>query len=166
VAATETALIAYSIGLIGLILVKVLAPGFYARQDIRTPVRFAIITLVLTQVMNLILMGPLKHAGLALSLSLGACLNAGLLWHTLARRGAFRARPGWGIFLLKLAVALGLMGAALWALNPADARWLAMRAHPLTRIAWLAGIVSAGALVYFATLGALGFRLGDFKRVA
>ena len=166
VASTETALIAYSVGLIGLILVKVLAPGFYARQDIRTPVRFAIITLVLTQVMNLILMGPLKHAGLALSLSLGACLNAGLLWHTLAKRGAFRAQPGWGVFLLKLAVALGLMGLALWALNPPDLRWLEMRAHPLIRIGWLAGIVSAGALVYFATLGVLGFRPGDFKRVA
>ena len=70
------------------------------------------------------------------------------------------------MFLLKLAVALGLMGATLWALNPADARWLAMRAQPLMRVSWLAGIVSAGALVYFATLGVLGFRLGDFKRVA
>jgi putative peptidoglycan lipid II flippase len=166
VMATQSALTAYAFGLVGLILVKVLAPGFYARQDIRTPVRFAIMTLVLTQTLNLILMGPLKHAGLALSISIGACANATLLWHGLVKRSAYQARAGWGLFLLKLALALVAMGAALWALSPTDARWIAMRATPLLRVGTLAGIVSAGALVYFATLGALGFRFGDFRRVA
>jgi len=165
VLATRTTLIAYSAGLIGLILVKVLAPGYYALQDMRAPVRIAIITLVLTQILNLILMGPLKQAGLALAISIGACLNAGLLWRGLVKRGVYHAWPGWALFLVKLALALAVMGGALWALNPADARWLAMRATPLLRACWLSGIVGAGALIYFATLGVLGFRPGDFKRV-
>ncbi|WP_032487622.1 murein biosynthesis integral membrane protein MurJ, partial [Yersinia pestis] len=73
---TQRALVAYSVGLMGLIVVKVLAPGFYSRQNIKTPVKIAIITLILTQVMNLIFIGPFKHAGLSLSIGLGACLNA------------------------------------------------------------------------------------------
>ncbi len=165
VVATHWALLAYASGLIGLILVKVLAPGFYARQDMRTPVRYAIITLVLTQVLNLLLMGPMQHAGLALAISIGACVNAGLLWHGLVQRSAFHARPGWAVFLVKLAVALLLMGGVLWLLNPSTDTWLAMRATPLIRVLWLGGVVGAGALVYFATLWAVGFRLRDFKRV-
>ncbi len=78
---TRNALVAYSVGLLGLILVKVLAPGFYARQNIRTPVRIAIIALVATQAMNFALIGLLQHAGLALAIGLGACLNAGLLYY-------------------------------------------------------------------------------------
>ena len=83
---TRQALVAYSIGLIGMILVKVLAPGFYARQDIKTPVKIGILTLVMTQVMNLAFIFPLRHAGLALSIGLAACLNAALLFHTLRKR--------------------------------------------------------------------------------
>jgi putative peptidoglycan lipid II flippase len=165
VVATHWALLAYAGGLIGLILVKVLAPGFYARQDMRTPVRYAIFTLILTQVLNVILMGPLQHAGLALAISIGACVNAGLLWRGLVQRDAYHARPGWGMFLAKLALALLLMGGVLWLLNPSAETWLAMRATPLMRVLWLAGVVGAGALVYFATLWAAGFRLRDFKRV-
>ena len=166
VSATASALIAYGGGLVGLILVKVLAPGFYARQDMRTPVRFAIITLVLTQVLNLVLTGPLKHAGLALAISIGACVNSALLWHGLVKRDAYHARAGWGMFLLKLALALVVMGGALWLLNPGIDYWLKLRAQPLLRVAALGGIIIAGALAYFATLWALGFRLRDFKRVA
>jgi putative peptidoglycan lipid II flippase len=85
---TRSALVAYSVGLIGLILVKVLAPGFYARQNIRTPVRIAIFTLVATQGMNLIFIGWLKHAGLALSIGLASCLNAALLFRGLRAQEA------------------------------------------------------------------------------
>src|SRR5882672_1568963 len=82
---TREALVAYSVGLVGMILVKILAPGFYARQDIVTPVKIGILTLVATQLMNLAFIGPLKHAGLALAIGLGACLNAGLLYFFLRR---------------------------------------------------------------------------------
>ena len=90
---TQSALVAYSIGLVGLILVKVLAPGFYARQNIRTPVRIAVVSLVATQVMNLAFIGWLQHAGLALSIGLAACLNAGLLYRGLRRTFSMNLAP-------------------------------------------------------------------------
>ena len=164
VAATRGALIAYAVGLIGLILVKVLAPGFYARQDLRTPVRIAIVTLIATQVMNAMFVRPLGHAGLALSIGLAACMNAALLWRGLVRRGSYQPRPGWPVFLAKLLLAVLAMGAAIWSLAPADAQWLELQARPWLRVATLGGIVGAGVLVYFAMLGALGFRPADFRR--
>ena len=164
VLATRAALVAYAAGLTGLILVKVLAPGFYARQDIATPVRIAIITLIATQLMNLAFVFSLAHAGLALAIGLGACLNAALLWRGLVRRGIYRALPGWIGFLTRLGIALVLMGGTLWWLAPGDATWLRMQAQPWLRAAMLAGIVAAGGMVYFCALWVLGFRLGDFKR--
>jgi hypothetical protein len=88
----------------------VLAPGFYARQDIRTPVKIGVVTLVLTQVMNLLFIYPLAHAGLALAIGLGACINAGLLYFKLRRGGIFTPQPGWRKFFLQLGVALVAMG--------------------------------------------------------
>jgi putative peptidoglycan lipid II flippase len=164
VAATRSALMGYAVGLIGLILVKVLAPGFYARQDIATPVRFAIISLVATQAMNAMFIGSLGHAGLALAIGLAACLNAALLWRGLIKRDMYRPLPGWPLFLAKVAAAGALMGAVLWWLAPADTQWLALGTQPLVRVALLAGLVVAGALVYFAALGVFGFRLADFRR--
>ena len=164
VAATRGALIAYAVGLIGLILVKVLAPGFYARQDLRTPVRIAIVTLIATQVMNAMFVRPLGHTGLALSIGLAACMNAALLWRGLVRRGSYQPGPGWPVFLAKLLLAVLAMGAAIWSLAPADAQWLALQVRPWLRVATLGGIVGAGVLVYFAMLGLLGFRPADFRR--
>ena len=161
---TREALVAYSVGLTGLILVKVLAPGFYARQDIRTPVRIAILTLVLTQAMNLAFIGWLRHAGLALSIGLASCINAALLWRGLLRRGAYRPQPGWGAFIARLAAALVVLGAVLWLARTPDAGWLAMSAT--ARMANLAGLVAAGIASYFAALWLLGFRLRDFRRHA
>lgn len=159
---TRQALVAYAVGLSGLILVKVLAPGFYARQDIRTPVKIALFTLVLTQLMNLAFIGWLKHAGLALSIGLASCANAALLWHGLHRRKAYIPQPGWGGFVLRLALALAVLGAVLWYGAGMDADWLTM--HGLQRLQKLALLVAAGALAYFATLALLGFRLRDFQR--
>ncbi|MBI5862360.1 MAG: murein biosynthesis integral membrane protein MurJ [Rhodocyclales bacterium] len=158
---TREALVAYSIGLSGLILVKVLAPGFYARQDIRTPVKIALVTLALTQLMNLAFIGWLKHAGLALSIGLASCVNAGLLWHGLRQRGAYLPQPGWGVFLLKLSAALGVLCAVLWLSAGADADWLALSGQ--ARLTRLTLIVISGVFGYFATLGLLGFRLRDFR---
>ena len=159
---TRQALVAYSIGLSGLILVKVLAPGFYARQDIRTPVKIALFTLLLTQLMNLAFIGWLKHAGLALSIGLASCVNAGLLWRGLRQRGAYLPLAGWGTFMLKLAAALGVLGAVLWYFAGTDADWLVMGNGQ--RLLKLSLVVSGGALSYFATLALLGFRLQDFQR--
>ena len=161
---TRRALVAYSIGLVGLILVKVLAPGFYARQNIRTPVKIAVITLVSTQLMNLVLIGPLKHAGLALAIGLGACLNAGLLFYKLRQHRIYQPQPAWGRFAWKLTLALLAMAAVLWGATGSEAWWLA--AAWQKRFAGLLGIVCLGAAVYFATLWLLGFRVKDFARRA
>jgi putative peptidoglycan lipid II flippase len=159
---TRQALMAYAIGLLGLIMVKVLAPGFYARQDIRTPVKIAIITLLATQVLNAALIMPLKHAGLALSIGLGACLNAGLLLSKLKSHGIYTPHAGWGAFIAKLAVALTVMGVILWFAMGPDAWWL--HAPGLQRMAALCGLVVVGSGAYFATLFTLGFRPRDFSR--
>jgi putative peptidoglycan lipid II flippase len=161
---TRHALVAYSVGLAGIILVKVLAPGFYAKQNIRTPVRVAIATLVVTQLMNLALVPALGHAGLALAISLGACFNAGWLWYFSRRSGAWRPEPGWAAFLLKLAVALYLMGGALWYAMGSEASWFEIAAG--ARAAKLAWVIVAGTVTYFGALAAMGFRLRDFSRHA
>jgi len=161
---TRQALMAYAVGLTGLILVKVLAPGFYARQNIRTPVRIAIITLLLTQGLNAVFVGWLKHAGLALAIGLGACLNALLLYRKLRQAGIYHPQPGWLRFTLKIVAALAVMGLVLYfAMGPAS-WWLT--AGALHRVAGLCGIVLLGLVVYFAMLGALGFRPSDFHRRA
>jgi putative peptidoglycan lipid II flippase len=161
-AMTRQALVAYSVGLLGLILVKVLAPGFYARQNIRTPVKIALVTLAATQAMNVAFIVPLKHAGLALAIALGACLNATLLYRGLRQRGIYAPQPGWRAFLAKVGAAAALMAAALWlAMGPAA--WWTSAAVGL-RAAALAGLVALGALVYFGCLWILGFRPRDFVR--
>jgi putative peptidoglycan lipid II flippase len=161
---TREALVAYSIGLTGLILVKVLAPGFYARQDIRTPVKIALVTLALTQLMNVAFIGWLKHAGLALSIGLASCFNAAMLWRGLRRRAVYQPQPGWGAFTTKLLVALLVLGGVLWFVTGADTTWLAMSGEQ--RVLKLAGAVCGGIASYFATLFLLGFRLRDFRRLA
>ncbi len=159
---TRNALIAYSIGLLGLIMVKVLAPGFYARQDIRTPVKIALIALLATQAMNFAFIWPLQHAGLALAIGLGACVNAGLLYRQLRRRGIYTPQPGWAAFALKIVIAIAAMGVCLWFAAGSGDEWLAAAAT--ARMLRLTGVVLLGAAVYFATLWLLGFRLRDFTR--
>ena len=161
---TRDALVAYSAGLLGLILVKVLAPGFYASQNIKTPVKIALFTLVMTQLMNLAFIGPLKHAGLALAIGLGACANAALLYHKLRRHGIYTPQPGWALFLLKVAAAIAVMGAVLWLAKGPDALW--METPLAARWLHLAWALPAGAAAYFAALLALGFRLRHFVRRA
>ena len=163
VLATSRALVAYSIGLTGMIAVKVLAPGFYAQQNIRTPVRIAIVSLVATQVMNLAFIGPLQHVGLALSIALAALLNAALLLAGLRQSGAYRPAPGWTGFLVRILGALLTMAALLILLSPPESWWLetpfAERGERMLLL------VVSGASVYFAALYAFGFRPRDFRRM-
>nr|MBO2510722.1 murein biosynthesis integral membrane protein MurJ [Gammaproteobacteria bacterium] len=161
---TQRALIAYAVGLLGIILVKVLAPGFYAQQNIRTPVRIALFVLVLTQLLNLAFIIPLKHAGLALAISLGACVNAALLYRGLRQRGMYVPQPGWGKFLLKLLVAVAVMCVVLYGVMQLLPAW--SEGGMAERLLRLGLLVLAGALAYFATLAALGFRPRDFSRKA
>jgi len=160
---TRVAVIAYSVGLIGLLSVKILAPGFYARQDIRTPVKIAVAVLVLTQIFNLIFVPFFAHAGLALSIGLGACVNSAALLVVLRRREVYRPEPGWGRFLLRILPALAGMAVVL-AYAGSRLDWIALQAHPGQRVLWLATVMAAAAAVYFALLFATGFRPADFGR--
>jgi putative peptidoglycan lipid II flippase len=159
---TRQALVAYSLGLLGMILVKILAPGFYARQDIVTPVKIGLATLVATQAMNLVFIGPLRHAGLALAIGLGACLNAGLLYFYLRKRKIYEPQPGWMVFLLKVAASVALMAVVLFTTMAESGWWLA--APGQWKLAAIAGLVALGAAAYGACLLAFGFRPRDFSR--
>lgn len=161
---TQQALIAYSLGLVGIILVKVLAPGFYARQNIRTPVKIAIFTLVATQLMNLVFIGPLGHAGLALAIGLGACINALLLLHLLKKHQIYQPQPGWFAFLLRISLAAALMAAMLF-YSMGETQWW-LDAHFSKRAIRLSALVAGGIALYFAALGLMGFRPRQFTRRA
>ncbi|MDD2685066.1 MAG: murein biosynthesis integral membrane protein MurJ [Gallionella sp.] len=159
---SRSALVGYSVGLIGLILVKILAPGFYARQNIRTPVKIGIVTLIATQAMNALFIGPFQHAGLALSIGLGACLNSAILFHFLRKHGIYQPEPGWWLFFAKLLLALLALGWTLWFGMGSEQHWLTT--HGWSRIIHLAWLVVLGVVIYFAVLWVLGFRLRDFAK--
>ena len=159
---TRQALMAYSLGLLGLIMVKILAPGFYARQNIKTPVKIALFTLVSTQLLNLLFIKPFGVAGLALAIGLGACLNASILLHRLLRDRIYQPQPGWAVFLAQTVLATVIMTLVLWQ--------LAARATPWTgtpfywRALHLSGVVLIGIITYFASLVLTGVRLRQFVR--
>ncbi len=159
---TSQALIAYSIGLSGLILVKVLAPGFYARQNLKTPVKIAIIALVSTQLMNLAFIGPFKQAGLALSIGLAACINASLLYRGLRQAAIYQPLPGWWSFLMKLGIALAAMSAVLIGGYQNHAFWL--ESALADRALHLGLLILCAGLTYALTLFLLGFRPRDFRK--
>jgi len=159
---TLSALVAYAVGLAGIILVKILAPGFYARQNIRTPVKVAVATLIVTQLMNAAFVPWLGHAGLALAISLGACFNAGWLWFLMRRSGTYRPEPDWAAFLIKIGIALYLMGGALWYTMGRESSWFEIAAG--ARAVRLALVIAAGSAAYFAALALMGFRLRHFTR--
>lgn len=162
---TVLALMGYGVGLIGLIGVKILAPGFYARQDIRTPVKIAVVVLVLTQLMNLVFVPRLAHAGLALSIGLAALVNAAWLLIGLRRLGAYRPQPGWWGFGLRVVLAAAVMGAALaWAAQAVP--WIALAEHKLKQVGLLAGCLAAAVVLYFGSLQLAGIRWRSFLRRA
>ena len=167
---TRQALMAYSLGLVGMILVKILAPGFYARQNVVTPVKIGVVTpvkiglvtLAATQAMNFAFVGPLKHAGLALAIGLGACLNAALLYRYLRKQGIYDPQPGWLAFIIKVTLAVAAMAALLYAVMGPGAWWL--QADWQHKVAATCGLVLLGAAAYGALLLAMGMRWRDFAR--
>lgn len=159
---TGTAVLGYSVGLIGLIGIKILAPGFYAQKDIKTPVKIALVALITTQLLNLITVPMFSHAGLALSVGLGACVNAGLLLWTLRGRGFYKPIKGWtrafGAVLIGSLLMTGVLFLCQWNLS-----WTNLHASWWLRFAMLMGIVIAAAVIYLGTLFAFGYRVRDLK---
>ena len=163
VAQTVSALRGYGVGLMGLVAVKVLAPGFYARQDIRTPVTIAVAVLLATQAMNFVFVPWLGHAGLALSIGLGALVNALCLLIGLRRLGAYVPAPGWGGFFTRVLVATAALAAVLaWAAWRID--WIGLAAHWGWRVGLMAAVLSGVALLYFGLLALMGLRPRQFMR--
>ena len=159
----SAALAGYGVGLLGLVAIKVLAPGYYASQDIRTPVKIAVVVLVFTQALNVLLVPLLQHAGLALSIGLAALVNALWLLVGLLRRGSYRPQPGWARFALQVVAASALL-ALLLLVAAQNLDWLALRAQSMQRIAWLAGVLLGAAVLYFGALWAAGLNLRQLLR--
>jgi putative peptidoglycan lipid II flippase len=155
---TTTALMGYGAGLLGLVAIKVLAPGFYASQDIKTPVRIAIVVLVVTQLLNLAFVPFLRHAGLALAIGIGALINALWLLIGLKRRGSYTPAPGWGVFALQVVAASALLAVfLLWAAGAVN--WIGLKGHSFERIGLLALVLLVSAALYFVALWVSGLKV-------
>ncbi len=162
VAMSRLSLMAYALGLTGFILVKVLAAAFFSRQDMRTPVRIAVIAMIANMILNVALVAPMvmldipgPHAGLALATALASFLNAALLYRGL-RKSGFSLFAGWKVFSLRIVIACLVMAAVLLPLAGDIGAWLEAGWH--SRAARLALCVVAGAAAYFATLWLIGMR--------
>ena len=168
VAMATASLVAYALGLPAHILIKVLLPGYYARQDTDTPVRIGVIAMVSNMVVNVLLVMALvqlgfsaPHAGLALATSLSACLNAVLLYRGLRRAGVYAPGPGWGVFLSQVTLASAALAALLlWGAGPAE-MWVTQATA--ARAVALSVLIAGGAGVYFSALWLAGFRPASLR---
>lgn len=161
VSMSRLSLMAYAFGLLPFLLVKVFAPGFYARQNTRTPVRIAIIAIIVNVTVSLLLFKPLGHVGLALATTTMAFVNAGLLFMHLRRDDIYQPPGGWFGLILKSLFAAAVMAAGLyWFAGPLDT-WLA--AGGWWKVGMMSLLVFGGATIYFGLLFLLGVRKGDFR---
>ncbi|MBW8845060.1 MAG: murein biosynthesis integral membrane protein MurJ [Burkholderiales bacterium] len=163
VAHTAQSVMGWGVGLLGLIAVKVLAPGFYARQDTGTPAKIAVVVLILTQCFNLVLVPWVGVAGLALSIGLGALVNASWLLWGLRKLGSYRPEPGWTAFGLRVVLGCVAMGLLQWQLAT-RLDWIALGAHEVQRALAMAASLAACAVVYFAVLTLAGMKLKALAR--
>lgn len=162
VAQTSTAVLGYACGLIGLIGIKILAPGFYAQKDIKTPVKIACVALIGTQCLNVINVPLFAHAGLALSVGLGACINASLLLWVLKKRGFYKPESGWkklfaAVFCASCVLA-GVLTACQWNID-----WTHLDMIWACRLGLLLAIIAAAGISYLFVLFLFGYRLKDLK---
>jgi putative peptidoglycan lipid II flippase len=148
--------VAFSGGLLGFILVKVLAPGFYARQDTRTPVRVGMIAMGVNIVLSMALVFTFKHVGLALAITLSAFVNAALLYRLLRSHGVYLPESGWPRYFLRILLATTLMGLVLaWGVGDLG-EWL--KAAAGVRAFRLTVLVVGGVFVYAVALLLFGVR--------
>ncbi|MES3041539.1 MAG: murein biosynthesis integral membrane protein MurJ [Pseudomonadota bacterium] len=155
------ALQALSGGILAFMLIKVFAPAFYARQDVKTPVRIGIIAMVANMVFNLMLVWHLEHVGLSLASTLSAFLNAGLLYKGLHKKGIYRFERHWVALALRFALANAVMVAVLLVITPDSNWWLDNQSW--SRVGWVLLICAAGAASYGVALLAVGFRPRELR---
>ena len=160
--ATAAALVAFSVGLPAYVLVKILSTGFLAREDTATPVRIAIVAMVVNVVASFLLIGPLGHAGVALATAIAAWLNTALLAGVLVRRGGLAIDVRLRNRLIRVLLASAVMGLALWGLNALLAASLG--AQLIERIVALVALIAAGLVIYaVAALGLGAAKISDLK---
>jgi len=168
IAMSSFSLKAYSLGLLAFMLIKVLAPGYFSRQDTKTPVKIGIIAMGVNMVLNLLLVVPfhflwqIGHVGLALATSLAAFLNAGLLYRGLRKGNIYQPVVGWGKYMFRLLVANGVMAITLIAGLNYFENWSELEV--MQRIVSVASICILGLLVYIFVLFLFGFRVKDVKQ--
>jgi putative peptidoglycan lipid II flippase len=155
---TTAALTGYGVGILGLVAIKVLAPGFYANQDTRTPVQIAVMVLVFTQIMNWLLVPYLAHAALTLSIGLGALLNALSLLIGLRMQGKYQPLTGWFPLVMQVLLASAVFGGLLFAAAQ-QWDWTSLQSQALWRVGLMTGVVAGAGVVYFAVLRGLGVDL-------
>jgi putative peptidoglycan lipid II flippase len=160
---TSVALMGYGAGLLGLVAIKVLTPGYFASQNIRTPALIGVAVLFFTQALNLVFVPALAHAGLALSIGVGAMVNALWLLVGLVRGGTYVPLPGWGRFALQVLAASALLAVFLmWASGSIP--WLTLHAEKFKRIGLLALVITGAIAIYFVAIWAAGLKLRQFLR--
>ena len=152
---------AYALGLAAFMLIKVLAPGYFARQDTKTPVKIGVTAMVANMVFNLILVWPLDHVGLALATSMSALLNAGLLFSGLRKAGVFKPAAGWSVYGFRLIMANVAMGAVLVWLCADPEQWLNWGLW--ARVENIVILVVSGVLIYTIALLMMGMRIRHFR---
>ncbi len=158
---------AYALGLLAFMLIKVLAPGYYARQDMRTPVKIGIIAMGANMLLNVFFVVPLYlyfnlgHVGLALATSASAYLNAGLLYRGLRKQGVYARQPGWGLLITRYLAANGAMAAVVLMLLQHWNQWGEWLWWQ--RVAHLGAVCIAGLIAYGLTLAVVGLRPGHLR---
>ena len=160
---TSLALMGWGVGLVGVVAIKVLAPGFYAHHDMKTPARIAVGVLITTQILNLFLVPIFQHAALTLTVGIGALINAVWLLVGLVRRGNYKPRAGWGVFALQVLAASSLMAVFLmWAAGAVP--WTRMSGQHWQRVGLMALVIIASIAIYFVATWGAGLKLRQFLR--
>jgi putative peptidoglycan lipid II flippase len=156
----QKSLAMFALGVTPFMLVKILTSGFYAKQDMRTPVRIGILSMIANMVFNVILIWPLAHAGIALSTTLAAFVNTSFLYYFLYKKKIYSPSPGWKFFSVRIIIANSILGFVLW-FGAGDLQtwtnnsWIWRTVHLFT-------LLGVGAFIYFAALWLTGLRIRDF----
>lgn len=158
---TQKSLITLGIGVPGFMMVKVLASGFYACQNIKTPVKVGAVSMLVNSILCALLIHPLAHAGLTLASSIASYVNCGVLLVLLIRRKIFQLQPGWWRYLSQLLIANLAVVAYLMVIQTDLSVWMAW--GRFTRLGWLLGHLSIAGGIYLASLGICGLRINQFR---